>query len=83
MKIFDAMKMASGSASLAHLVKREVESLLRDRLEHFMQTQNQFVTRDEFEAVKLMAENALQENAKLRDRIEQQEQEKSKNKKSK
>ncbi len=78
MSVFNMMKMASGGASLANLVKREVETLVRDRLGAIIQEQNQFVTRDEFEAVKIMAENALQENEKLRIKINDLEKKKAK-----
>ena len=78
MGVFNMMKMASGGASLANLVKREVEELLRDRLGALLQEQNQFVNRDEFEAVKIMAENALQENEKLRMKIADLEKKKAK-----
>ncbi|MCH9845676.1 MAG: accessory factor UbiK family protein [Alphaproteobacteria bacterium] len=78
MGVFNMMKMASGGASLANLVKREVEELLRDRLGALLQEQNQFVNRDEFEAVKIMAENALQENEKLRIKIADLEKKKAK-----
>ncbi|MCH9852415.1 MAG: accessory factor UbiK family protein [Alphaproteobacteria bacterium] len=78
MGVFNVMKTASGGASLANLVKREVETLLRDRLGALLQEQNQFVTRDEFEAVKIMAENALQQNEKLRIKIAELEKKKNK-----
>ncbi len=78
MSVFNMMKMAGGGAGLANLVKREVETLVRDRLGAILQEQNQFVTRDEFEAVKIMAENALQENEKLRIKIADLEKKKAK-----
>lgn len=79
MKIFDMMKMANGGAGLAHLVRRETEELVRDRLEQYIKTSQNFVARDEFEAVKMMAENALEQNASLQEKLALLEQKIAKN----
>ncbi len=64
------MRVISGGASMLFLIKREVENLVRDRMVQFMATQEHMVSRDEFQMVKMMAENALLENVKLQKRIE-------------
>ena len=79
MKLFDILKMSSGGAGLANLVRREAEELVRDRLEQYIKTSQNFVARDEFEAVKMMVENALEQNAHLQEKVSLLEQKIAKN----
>lgn len=61
----DVAKMISGAAGSAMDMRRELESMLADRLERFM-ARERFVTREEFEVVKEMAQKARAENEALR-----------------
>ncbi|MFM9890455.1 MAG: accessory factor UbiK family protein [Rickettsiales bacterium] len=61
----DVAKMISGAAGSAMDMRRELESMLADKLERFM-ARERFVTRDEFEVVRAMAEKARTENEALR-----------------
>jgi BMFP domain-containing protein YqiC len=61
----DFAKMASGAAGSLMDMRREIEAAIADRLERFM-ARERFVTRDEFEVVKAMAEKARAENEALR-----------------
>ena len=65
-KLFeDFAKMASGAAGSLMDMRRELETILSERLERLFAGER-FVTRDEFEVVKAMAEKARAENALLR-----------------
>jgi BMFP domain-containing protein YqiC len=65
-KLFeDFAKMASGAAGSLMDMRRELETMLSERLERLFAGER-FVTRDEFEVVKAMAEKARAENAQLR-----------------
>ena len=57
--------MASGAAGSLMDMRRELETMLSERLERLFAGER-FVTRDEFEVVKAMAEKARAENAQLR-----------------
>jgi hypothetical protein len=57
-------KVASGAASVFAGIKEEVETLVRQRLEHAIADLD-VVTRDEFEAVKAVAAKARSEQEKL------------------
>lgn len=61
----DVAKMISGAAGSAMDMRRELESMLADKLGRFM-ARERFVTREEFEVVKAMAEKARAENEALR-----------------
>lgn len=65
----DVAKLTSGAAGAFMDMKREVESMIADTLERFM-AKERFVTREEFEAVKAMAQKAREENEKLRAEID-------------
>ena len=65
----DVSKLTSGAAGAFMDMKRELESMVADKLERIM-AKERFVTRDEFEAVKAMAQKAREENEKLRAEIE-------------
>ena len=69
-KLFeDFAKMASGAAGAAMDMRREFETMLEGKFER-MFSRGQFVTRDEFEVVKAMAEKARAENEALRAELE-------------
>ena len=61
-------KMMNNAAGAADGVKREVETLMKGQAERFMQKMD-VVSRDEFEAVKAMAQKAREENDALTARI--------------
>lgn len=65
----DIARMASGVAGAAMDAKRELDALMRDAIERFMARGN-YVTREEFEVVRDMAQKAREENAALRAEIE-------------
>lgn len=64
----DMAKMISGAAGAAMDMRREFEAMVTDKIERFM-GRGQFVTREEFEVVKAMAEKARAENEALRAEI--------------
>ncbi len=61
----DLAKLASGAAGAAMDIRREVEAAIADRIERLM-ARGQFVTREEFEVVKAMAQKAREENEALK-----------------
>jgi len=65
----DFAKIASGAAGAVMDMRRELESMIADKIERFFAA-GRFVTRDEFEVVKAMAEKARSENEALRAEIE-------------
>jgi BMFP domain-containing protein YqiC len=66
----DLAKLTSGAAGAMMNMKREFESMIADKLAGFM-AQHQFVTREEFEVVRAMAQKAREENEALKKEIEQ------------
>ena len=65
-KLFeDLAKFASGVAGSAMDMRREVEAMIADKLERLV-SRGKFVTREEFDVVKAMAEKARSENEALR-----------------
>ena len=65
-KLFeDFARMTSGAAGALMDMRREVESAIADKLEHFL-AREKFVTREEFEVVRAMAAKAREENEALR-----------------
>lgn len=62
-------KMASGAAGTMMDMKQEMESGFRAKMEQCLRDM-QFVTRDEFDAVKAMAEKARAENDALKARLD-------------
>jgi BMFP domain-containing protein YqiC len=69
-KLFeDIAKIASGAAGGLMDMRREVESMIGDKIERLI-SHGRFVTREEFEVVKAMAEKARAENAALKAEIE-------------
>ncbi len=68
-RIFDELaRVVTDAAGAAQGVKREVETLVRSQGERFLRDMD-VVAREEFEAVKAMAEKARAENARLEARI--------------
>ena len=61
-------RMMTDAAGAAQGVKREVETLMRSQGERFMREMD-VVSREEFEAVKAMAEKARSENDALAVRV--------------
>ncbi len=69
-KLFeDAAKIFSGAAGAAMDMRREFETMIMDKVERIFARGN-YVTRDEFEVVKAMAEKARTENEALRAELE-------------
>ena len=64
----DLVKMMNGAAGTFAGMGREAESSMRQKMREFMGG-NDFVSRDEFEAVKAMASAAREANAALEARI--------------
>lgn len=68
-RIFDDIaKLVTDAAGAAEGVKRETETLIRARAEKFLREMD-VVAREDFEAVKAMAQKAREENAALAERI--------------
>lgn len=68
-KLFDDFaKLMTEAAGAAEGVKRETETLIRAQAEKFLRDMN-VVTREDFEAVREMAQKARQENEALGVRI--------------
>lgn len=65
----DLAKMASGVAGAAMDMRRELEAMIADKIERFM-ARGHFVTREEFEVVRDMAQKARAENEALKVEIE-------------
>lgn len=69
----DLAKMANGAVSVATGMRQEVEQMVRQQFERFL-TDRDLVTREEFEAVRVMAEKARAENEALATRLAELEQ---------
>lgn len=68
-RVFDELaKLMTNTASAAEGVKREVETVVRNQAERLLNDMD-VVTREEFDAVKAMAEKARAENEALRQRL--------------
>lgn len=61
----DLAKMASGAAGTVMDMRREFEAMVADKIERLV-SHGRFVTREEFEVVKAMAEKARAENEALK-----------------
>lgn len=64
----DLVKMMNGAAGTFAGMGREAESSMREKMREFMGG-NDFVSRDEFEAVKAMAAAAREQNEALTKRV--------------
>ncbi len=65
----DIAKIASGAAGSVMDMRREMEALIADKLERLI-SRGRFVTREEFDVVRDMAQKAREENASLRAEME-------------
>lgn len=65
-KLFEDMaKVASGAAGAFMDLRREMEAMISDKLERVI-GRDRFVTREEFEVVREMAQKAREENEALK-----------------
>ncbi|MBT5046941.1 MAG: accessory factor UbiK family protein [Rhodospirillaceae bacterium] len=64
----DAARLAGGAAGTLAGIRREVEALVRQQMERVLSSMD-FVTRDEFEAVRAMAIKARSEQEELAARL--------------
>ncbi|SDZ74344.1 accessory factor UbiK family protein [Rubrimonas cliftonensis] len=64
----DISKLMTNAAGVAQGVREEAETLVRSRMERFMADAN-LVSREEFDAVRDMAQKAREENAALEARV--------------
>ena len=64
----DFAKLMTDAAGAAEGVRRETETLIRAQAEKFLRDMN-VVTREDFEAVREMAQKARQENETLASRV--------------
>jgi BMFP domain-containing protein YqiC len=68
-KLFDDLaQLMTNAAGVAQGVREEAETVFRSRMERFLAASD-LVTREEFEAVREMAQKAREENAALSARI--------------
>lgn len=68
-KIFDDLsQLMTNAAGVAQGVREEAETLVRGRIERFL-ADSDLVTREEFDAVRDMAQKAREENEALAARI--------------
>ena len=68
-RLFDELgKLMTDAAGAAHGVKREVEALVRSQAERLLNEMD-VVPREEFDAVKAMAQKAREENEHLAERL--------------
>ena len=68
-RIFDDLaRMANGAVAVATGMRQEIEALARQQFERFL-TDRDLVSREEFDAVRLMAEKARAENKALATRL--------------
>ena len=68
-RVFDELaKLMTDTAGAAQGIKREVDTLVRSQAERILGDMN-VVSRDEFDAVKAMAEKARAENEALGERL--------------
>ena len=64
----DIARMAMGAAGTAGAVRDEIEALMRDQLQRLLDDM-ELVRREDFEAVRAMAENARIEQERLQARV--------------
>ncbi len=68
-RLFDEMaRLMTGAAGAAEGMRKEVETIMRTQADRVL-SEMDVVRREEFEAVKAMAEKARQENGKLAEKI--------------
>ncbi|MGH1351020.1 MAG: accessory factor UbiK family protein [Methyloligellaceae bacterium] len=72
-RMFDELaKLMTDAAGAAHGVKKEIENVVRSQAERILNEMN-VVQREEFDAVKAMAQKAREENEALEQRIKELE----------
>ena len=68
-KLFDDLaQLMTNAAGVAQGVREEAETMVRGRVERFL-ADSDLVTREEFDAVRDMAQKAREQNAALESRI--------------
>jgi BMFP domain-containing protein YqiC len=68
-RFFDEIgKLMTGAAGAAQGVRREIETMVRGQAERMM-GELDLVQREEFEAIKAMAQKAREENERLKERL--------------
>lgn len=65
----DISKLMTNAAGMAKGVRDEAETAMRGRMERFLSDMD-LVTREEFDAVRAMAQKAREENAALKARLD-------------
>jgi len=65
----DISKLMTNAMGVAQGAKDEAENAMKSMMDRWLADRN-FVTREEFDAVRLMAQKALEENAALRARLD-------------
>lgn len=65
----DIAKLVSGAAGAAMDMRRELESMIADKIERIF-ARGHYVTREEFEVVRAMAEKARMENERLQKELD-------------
>ncbi len=74
-RFFDELaKLATNAAGAAQSVRREIDGLVKSQVERVLNDVN-VVQREEFEAVRAMAEKAREENERLHARLAELEKE--------
>ncbi len=65
----DMSKLMTNAMGVAQGAKAEAETAMKSLMDRWL-AEREFVSRDEFEAVRLMAQKAREENAALKARID-------------
>ena len=65
----DIARLASGAMSMAAGAKTELEQLVQQRVERFL-NENGWVAREEFDAVRSLAQRAREEQEKIYERLD-------------
>ena len=68
----DLSQLMTNAMGIAQGAREETESVMRSMIERWLANQN-FVTREEFDAVRLMVQKAREENAQLASRLDKLE----------
>ena len=68
----DLSQLMTNAMGIAQGAREETESVMRSMIERWLANQN-FVTREEFDAIRLMVQKAREENAQLASRLDKLE----------
>ena len=68
----DLSQLMTNAMGIAQGAREETESAMRSMIERWLANQN-FVTREEFDAIRLMVQKAREENAQLASRLDKLE----------